>query len=150
MSSGTHLLGLINDLLDIAKYDAGMMNLRFYPFHLPSLLKDSMILVRERAAEHHIALELDIADDIDIVVGDEQRIKQILINLLSNAVKFTPDRGRVGVRAVRAAQQIEIAVWDTGVGIAPEHQQDIFVEFQQVRRLASGYENTYPLPNRPE
>ena len=134
MSSGTHLLGLINDLLDMAKHDAGMMNLRLESFNLSSLLQDCLVLVRERALEHGIALALDVAEDIETVLGDEQRIKQIVINLLSNAVKFTPNQGRVGIQAARVDQQIEIAVWDTGIGIAPEHQRDIFSEFQQFGR----------------
>lgn len=87
---------------------------------------------------HGITLTLDISEDIDIVIGDERKVKQILFNLLSNAVKFTPDKGTVGIRATKADAGVQIAVWDTGVGIAPDDQQRIFEEFQQVGRGLTG------------
>ena len=89
-------------------------------------------MVKERAMSHHIQLSLDIADEIDMVIGDERKVKQILFNLLSNAMKFTPDSGAVGIRAQTVGDEIQVAIWDTGVGIAPEDQQRVFEEFQQV------------------
>src|SRR5712692_8936570 len=132
LSSGHHLLSLINDILDLSKVEAGKMELEPGVFNLRELLEGSLVMVKERALAHGIALSLDIADDIDTFSGDERKVKQILFNLLSNAVKFTPDKGKVGITAKKTASAVQIAVWDTGVGIAAEDQQRIFEEFQQV------------------
>ncbi len=92
------------------------------------------MVVRERALRHDIRLSLDMADNVDTVAADERKVKQIVFNLLSNAVKFTPDKGQVGIRARKFDALVEIAVWDSGVGIALEDQQRIFEEFQQIER----------------
>jgi predicted ATPase/signal transduction histidine kinase/glutathione S-transferase len=132
LTSGTHLLSLINDLLDLAKLDARMMELQRDTFSLQPLLERSLVMVQERAAERSITLSLEVADDLDTVTADARRVQQIMLNLLSNAVKFTPDHGSVGITATQAGDRVRIAVWDTGVGIAPEDQQRIFEEFQQI------------------
>jgi len=90
--------------------------------------------VRERAQRHGIALSLDVADGVDEIVADERKFKQILLNLLTNAVKFTPDGGRVAVLARRAGDLLEVAVRDTGIGIAKDDQEAVFEEFRQVGR----------------
>jgi GAF domain-containing protein len=131
-ASGQHLLSLINDILDLSKIEAGRMELAPAPFHLPSALENAVILVRERAARHGIALHLDLDPRLDEVVGDERKVKQVLLNLLSNAVKFTPEGGRITLKAGRKDSVVEIAVSDTGIGIAPEDQAAIFEEFRQV------------------
>jgi len=131
-ASGQHLLSLINDILDLSKIEAGRMELTPAPFHLPSALDNAVTLVRERAARHGIALELDLDPHLGEFVGDERKIKQVLLNLLSNAVKFTPEGGRISLKAGRRDGMVEIAVTDTGVGIAPEDQAAIFEEFRQV------------------
>src|SRR5262245_6556822 len=79
-----------------------------------------------------------MADDLSVITGDERKVKQILFNLLSNAVKFTPDKGKVGIVTKRVNSAVQIAVWDTGIGIAPENQQRIFEEFQQVGHGLAG------------
>ncbi len=132
LSSGHHLLSLINDILDLSKVEAGKMELEPGVFNLRELLEGSLVMVKERALAHGIALSLDIADDIDTFSGDERKVKQILFNLLSNAVKFTPDKGKVGITAKKTDVAVQVAVWDTGIGIAAEDQQRIFAEFQQV------------------
>jgi signal transduction histidine kinase len=131
-ASGQHLLSLINDILDLSKIEAGHMELIRAPFHLPTALDNAVILVRERAARHGIALELDLDPRLAEVVGDERKVKQVVLNLLSNAVKFTPESGRIRLRAGQRDGAVEIAVTDTGVGIAPEDQGAIFEEFRQV------------------
>ena len=95
-------------------------------------LQQSLSLVRERANRIGITLRLEVDPGIGECVADERKFKQIMLNLLSNAVKFTPERGTVTVRARRTNRQVEIAVADTGVGIAPGHLQLIFEEFRQV------------------
>jgi GAF domain-containing protein/HAMP domain-containing protein len=134
-SSGRHLLALINDILDLSKIEAGRMDLDVEDFDVAEALANAMTLVRERAHSHAIALDLDAAPDIGEIRADQRKFKQILLNLLSNAVKFTPDGGRVDVRARRLpGGTLEVAVCDTGVGIAPADQQVVFEEFRQVGR----------------
>jgi GAF domain-containing protein len=132
LSSGRHLLSLINDILDLSKIEAGRMELTTAKFNLPLALENALTLVKERAARHGIALAVDIDPALGEFVGDERKIKQILLNLLSNAVKFTPEGGRIGVRAALTDGTVEIAVSDTGIGIAPKDQEAIFEEFRQV------------------
>jgi signal transduction histidine kinase len=88
--------------------------------------------VRERATKHGINLDVKIDERLAEFVGDERKIKQILLNLLSNAVKFTPEGGRIGINARQADGSVEISVSDTGIGISPEDQAKIFEEFRQV------------------
>ena len=132
--SGRHLLSLINDILDLSKIEAGRMELELSSFHLPTALSNAMTLIRERAQRHGIQLELEIDEQLGEVNADERKFKQIMLNLLSNAVKFTPDGGKVEVSAKRANGAVEVAVCDTGIGIAPEDQALVFEEFRQVGR----------------
>jgi len=133
-SSGRHLLSLINDILDLSKVEAGRMELEPARFDVPTAIGNAMTLVRERAQRHGIALGVDVAPDVGEIVADERKFKQILLNLLTNAVKFTPDGGRVDVLARRAGDALEVAVRDTGIGIAKEDRQAVFEEFRQVGR----------------
>ncbi len=131
-ASGQHLLSLINDILDLSKIEAGRMELAPVPFHLPTALENAVTLVKERAARHGITLALDLDPRLGELVGDERKVKQVLLNLLSNAVKFTPEGGRISLKAGLTDGAVEIAVSDTGIGIAPEDQAAIFEEFRQV------------------
>jgi len=133
LSSGRHLLSLINDILDLSKVEAGRAELQLEPFNLPLAMENAMTLVRERANRHGITLTLTVDERLGEFVADERKFRQILLNLLSNAVKFTPDGGRVGVNAVQAHGCAEVSVSDTGIGIAPEDQEAIFEAFHQVR-----------------
>jgi signal transduction histidine kinase len=130
-SSGTHLLSLINDILDLSKIEAGKMDLELSRFDLGEALENSMTLIRERASKNNVNLALERAGAVGEWVADERKFKQIMLNLLSNAVKFTPHGGLVSVRAQRFDSRIEIAVSDTGIGIKPEDQQLVFEEFRQ-------------------
>ena len=132
LSSGQHLLSLINDILDLSKVEAGRMELHLAPFNLPLAIESAVSLVRERASRHGISLSLSVDDALGEVVADERKVRQIFLNLLSNAVKFTPDGGRVEVKAALAGDWADIAVRDTGIGIAPEDQAAVFEEFRQV------------------
>ncbi len=130
-TSGHHLLSLINDILDLSKIEAGRMELDLATVNLPMLLDNCTTLLRERASRQGLALALDIEDGVGDWVADMRKVKQIVVNLLSNAVKFTPAGGRVTLRARRVGQAVEIAVVDTGVGIAQDQQALVFEEFRQ-------------------
>jgi len=133
-SSGRHLLNLINDILDLSKVEAGRMELDLSTFDLPTAIANAMTLIRERAQNHGIAMAQDVAPELGEIVADERKFKQILLNLLSNAVKFTPDGGRIEVRACANGDNLVVAVHDTGIGIAPDDQEAVFEEFRQVGR----------------
>jgi two-component system, NtrC family, sensor kinase len=132
LSSGRHLLSLINEILDLSKVEAGRMELEVATFDLPLAIDNARTFVRERATKHGINLDVTVDDRLGEFVGDERKIKQILLNLLSNAVKFTPEGGRIGIKAKQADGSVEISVSDTGIGISPEDQAKIFEEFRQV------------------
>ena len=110
------------------------MELELSDFDLPTALQNALTLVRERAQNHGIALELRVEEKVGQIRADERKLKQIVLNLLSNAVKFTPDGGRVEVSAHRNGEAVEVSVSDTGIGIAPEDQAAVFEEFRQVGR----------------
>jgi GAF domain-containing protein/anti-sigma regulatory factor (Ser/Thr protein kinase) len=130
--SGKHLLSLINDILDLSKIEAGRMELETAEFDLRTALDNALTLVRERAQRGGVALRLETDPALRTVDGDERKLKQVVLNLLSNAVKFTPRGGTVSVAAKRVDGVAEIAVSDTGVGIAPADQEAIFEAFRQV------------------
>ena len=134
-ASGHHLLTLINDVLDLAKIEAGRMELDLSCFDLGLLLENSLTLVRERAQRNGLALSLAVDDGLAEWVADARKVKQVVVNLLSNAVKFTPTGGRVAVVARRLGDGeqavCEISVSDTGVGIAAAEQALVFEEFRQ-------------------
>jgi signal transduction histidine kinase len=132
LGSGRHLLALINEILDLSKVEAGRMELDLAAFDLPLAIDNARTFVRERATTHGITLDVDVDERLGEFVGDERKIKQILLNLLSNAVKFTPEGGRIGINAIQSNGAVEISVTDTGIGIAPEDQPRIFEEFRQV------------------
>jgi GAF domain-containing protein len=141
-ASGQHLLSLINDILDLSKIEAGRMELELAEFHLPQAIENALVLVRERALRRGITLEQSIGSRLGEIQGDERKVKQVLLNLLSNAIKFTPEGGRIEVRAKRVNGSVEVSVSDTGVGIAPEDQEAIFKEFRQVGTTEKKVEGT--------
>jgi two-component system, NtrC family, sensor kinase len=132
LTSGRHLLSLINEILDLSKVEAGRMELEVATFDLPLAIDNARTFVRERATKHGITLDVAVDERLGDYVGDERKIKQILLNLLSNAVKFTPEGGRIGINAKQTNGAVEISVTDTGIGIAPEDQPKVFEEFRQV------------------
>jgi signal transduction histidine kinase len=131
LSSGNHLLALINDVLDLSKVEAGQVELEVAPFSLRDALERGVVMVRERATRDGVEVALATTRGVDVVEGDERRIRQVIFNLLSNAVKFTPAGGVVDVSASRVDGEVRVSVADTGPGIAPEDHNRIFEEFQQ-------------------
>jgi signal transduction histidine kinase len=118
------------------------MDLELAEFHLPQAIDNALVLVRERALRRGITLDQSIDPRLGEIQGDERKIKQVLLNLLSNAIKFTPEGGRVEVRAEPVDEHVQVAVRDTGVGIAPEHHEAVFEEFQQVGTAEKRAEGT--------
>ena len=131
LSSGNHLLSLINDVLDLSKIEAGQVELEIAAFSLREALERGVVMVREPAVKKDVRLSLEVAPDVDILTGDARRLRQVVFNLLSNAVKFTPAGGSVTVAATRVDGEVQVSVTDTGPGIAPADQERIFDEFQQ-------------------
>jgi signal transduction histidine kinase len=138
LTSGRHLLSLINDLLDLSKIEAGRMELALSRFDGRATLEDAVMLVRARASERTIALDVGIDEHLGELVADERKVRQIILNLLSNAIKFTPEGGRITLTARVVADAVEIAIADTGIGIAKEHQDIIFEAFRQVGEASAG------------
>jgi signal transduction histidine kinase len=130
--SGQHLLALINDILDLSKIEAGRVELDLAPFDLGMAIANTLSLVRERAHRRSIAMRCGMHEPAPTVHADERKVKQVLLNLLSNALKFTPEGGSVDVSTRGTDQWVEVAVADTGVGIAPENLEAVFEEFRQV------------------
>ena len=137
--SGTHLLELINDILDLAKIEAGQMSVDRVPVAVSYLCSSSVPFVQAQAQAKGITLRLEVPDTLPDVLGDERRLRQVLINLLNNAVKFTPDGGTVTLAAQRLEAQREgedprlrLTVSDTGIGIAPADLDQLFQPFVQI------------------
>ncbi|MBU1376023.1 MAG: PAS-domain containing protein [Alphaproteobacteria bacterium] len=135
LSSGQHLLALINDILDMSKIEAGKLTLRFEPVCLEEIAEDALRLVRNRAESAGLSLILDFVDLPD-VEADHRAVKQVLLNLLSNAIKFTPRGGRVTVRGERRedplGERVRISVQDTGIGISATDLERLAKPFEQV------------------
>jgi signal transduction histidine kinase len=133
LEAGRHLLSLINDVLDLAKVEAGSMELELSQVAIPEVLQSAVSLHSERASRGRIELSLTTEPQQITISADGRRVRQIVFNLVSNAVKFTPAQGRVDVSARLDDGRVEIAVADTGPGIAPEELETIFEEFKQAR-----------------
>ena len=155
LTSGRHLLRLINDILDLSKVEAGKMELHPEPVSLHEVTEGVLATVKSLVAKKQLRVVSDVSADLPPAWADPPRLKQILYNLLSNAIKFTPAGGRVAVtaRSVSARkpgetqvnqeteehaprQFLEVSVTDTGVGISAEHLERIFLEFEQVMDAA--------------
>ncbi len=132
LTSGKHLLSLINQILDMAKVEAGKMKLALSSLPMKSLLNEIPMLVADMVSKKKIEMLLEIAEGLPNIEADELKVKEIIYNLLSNAVKFTPEGGKIGIRAKRVDSEIEVVVWDTGIGIAPENMEKIFEGFFRV------------------
>ncbi|HEY9295324.1 MAG TPA: ATP-binding protein, partial [Phormidium sp.] len=143
-SSGQYLLELINDILDMSRIEAGRLELNPQIVFINEISENVISLIRERAIAQGLSLEVEIASDLEYLVADPIRLKQILINLLSNAVKFTP-KGSVGLRVYRSHEtvngcttdEVNFTVWDTGIGIDPSDQVKLFSPFSQIHTSLS-------------
>jgi signal transduction histidine kinase len=129
--NGKHLLGLINDVLDLSKIEAGQLTLAIEDYSMAALVKQAVATTESLARTKGLALTAQVQDGLPLGRGDERRLTQVLLNLIGNAVKFT-DKGEVAVTAEVADGRFTVAVRDTGPGIAEADQARIFEEFQQV------------------
>jgi signal transduction histidine kinase len=129
--SGRHLLGLINDVLDLSKMEAGQLTLALEEYSLAEVVQTVYSAVESLAAEKQLALTLSMAPDLPVGRGDERRISQVLLNLVGNAIKFT-EAGEVGMKAIASDGQFVVSVSDTGPGISEADRETIFEEFQQL------------------
>ncbi len=129
--SGRHLLGLINDVLDLSKIEAGQLALSLNDYSMRDVVQAVVSAVESLASEKHLALKVSLPADLPAGRGDDRRITQVLLNLVGNAIKFT-DAGEVRVEAIAKDGQFMVSVADTGPGIAEADQRRIFEEFQQV------------------
>jgi signal transduction histidine kinase len=132
--SGHHLLSLINDILDLAKIEAGQITLDINKVDINSVCQASLRMVKQLAQKKNQEVLLDIENDFGLMWADERRLKQMIVNLLSNAVKFTPDSGRIGleVRGDRTGNKVSITVWDSGIGIKEQDLERLFKPFIQL------------------
>ncbi len=142
ITSANHLLALINDVLDLSKVEAGQVELQVAPFSLQDALERGVSMVREQATTEGVQVTLHKNGGLDVVSGDERRIRQVIFNLLSNAVKFTPTGGQVDVSAKRVNGEMRVSVADSGLGIAADDLERIFEEFQQTEAGVRQHEGT--------
>jgi signal transduction histidine kinase len=136
--SGRHLLELLNEILDLSKVEAGQMELELGESSIREALEHGVAMVRERASRQRLSLDVVVDPNVDVVVADPLRLKQVILNLLTNAVKFTPTGGRIEARAQRVDGEILVSVEDSGIGIAEDDLERIFESFQQGPRSGSG------------
>ena len=130
-SSGEQLLALINDILDLAKIEAGKMQVRVSEFSIYDICEGLLTMFRPMAEKKNIELRGILAPDVPLLRQDVVKLQQILSNLLSNAVKFTPEGGRVLLKVEADTTHVTLTVTDTGVGIAAEEQELVFEKFRQ-------------------
>ncbi|NQU59686.1 MAG: PAS-domain containing protein [Rhodospirillales bacterium] len=132
-NSGKHLLELINDILDIARIERGLLELNEKKLDVPLLMASCQRLVYDRAFDAGVELKTEVSKALPPLLADELRIKQILLNLLSNAIKFTPQGGSINFKAdIDEEEHFQLSVADTGIGIAPEHIETALTDFGQV------------------
>jgi len=132
LSSGKHLLSLINDILDLSKVEAGKIDIRPESLRLADVVDDAVTTVRTMLNDSRHELAITIAEDLPPVYGDRNRLKQILLNLLSNAIKFTPDGGKLYLETNRKGNVCQVSMVDNGIGIRQEDQTFIFEPFIQL------------------
>ncbi|MDZ7705116.1 MAG: ATP-binding protein [Trueperaceae bacterium] len=143
LTSGQHLLSLINDVLDLSKIEAGRLELEPETLSATDIARGSLGVVQERAQKHDLSLRTELPDTPATLVADPRKLKQMLYNYLSNAVKFTPKGGSIVLHVEDAADEVRFEVTDTGIGIAPEDHAKLFRAFSQVdSSLTRNYEGT--------
>ena len=137
LSSGQHLLAVINDILDLSKIEANQLEVQWESINVPALCRSVITLVREKASDKGLELRLDLDAHATTMVADSLRLKQMLFNLLSNALKFT-SFGKVGLQVKHQNKYLHFTVWDTGIGISKEEQTQLFQPYSQIANVVAG------------
>ncbi|AFZ32582.1 histidine kinase [Gloeocapsa sp. PCC 7428] len=137
LTSGQHLLALLNDILDLSKIEANQLEINKETVNIPEVCRSAISLVKEKASDKNLQLQLDIDANATTLVADSLRLKQMLFNLLSNALKFT-NKGAVGLQVKQKGVFIHFTVWDTGTGIAKEKQPQLFQAYVQISNVVAG------------
>ncbi|MDP3260602.1 MAG: response regulator, partial [Thermodesulfovibrionales bacterium] len=144
LTSGRHLLHLVNNILDLAKIEAGRIELSYETFSVKAVIDEVLMVIRHLADKNLIEVKTDISYEVSNFTADKVKFKQILYNLLSNAIKFTPESGKVGIKvekligrdlvpwAIKGQEFLKLSVWDTGIGIRPDDKERVFEEFEQI------------------
>ncbi|HEY9806627.1 MAG TPA: ATP-binding protein, partial [Candidatus Obscuribacterales bacterium] len=138
-TSGQHLLDLINDILDLSRLEADRLELEFQHIFINDICESAISFIQERAEIQNLRLEMEVEPDLEYIVADPRRLKQMLLNLMTNAVKFTPT-GAVGLKVYRSCKRrsdnipdtVNFLVWDTGIGISEADQAVLFQPFSQI------------------
>jgi signal transduction histidine kinase len=131
IASGRHLLGLINDLLDMAKIEAGKIEIRPVPTEIAGLVYEVENVIGSLARAKNIEMATDVDADVPLALVDPSRLRQVLFNLVSNAIKFTPEGGRITIDVVNLEQSVTISVSDTGPGLLPDEAERIFQPYER-------------------
>lgn len=137
LSSGQHLLAVINDILDLSKIEANQLEVQWESVNVPVLCRSVIALVREKASDKGLELCLELDANVTTMVADSLRLKQMLFNLLSNALKFT-SFGKVGLQVKHKDNFLHFTVWDTGIGISKEEQTQLFQPYSQIANVVAG------------
>ncbi|MBW4443600.1 MAG: PAS domain-containing sensor histidine kinase [Plectolyngbya sp. WJT66-NPBG17] len=130
--SGQHLLGLINDVLDLSKVEAGQLRLELAPLVVDEVCEKTLTFVNEQARIRGLTLTSSIEPNLEPLMADELRLRQMLLNLLSNAIKFSNEGGEIGLNVKMCGESLHLTVWDQGIGIPEDKQHLLFHPFQQV------------------
>jgi len=130
--AGDRLVGLIDDILDLATIEAGYLDLIMEPFNVYKTLKGLHELTKEWGLKKSITVNIDCAEDIGMLQADERRIKQIMLNLIHNSLNFTPEKGAITIAAKREEENVILTVRDTGVGISNQDMERIFEPFERI------------------
>ncbi len=130
--SGKYLLSLINDVLDMAKVEAGKMSLQLSEVSVPEVVSEVSMLMQEMVIQKNMNLLIEISSDISRIRVDERKLKEIIYNLCSNAIKFTPISGRIGIKSFRKGHEVMFEIWDTGIGIDPNNLELVLEPFTRI------------------
>jgi PAS domain S-box-containing protein len=134
-AAGQHLTGLIGDLLDLSRIEAGKLELQKDEVSIQDLIEKCSRMLAEKASAHSLTMHVVVPEDLEKIVADERRIMEVVLNLLGNALKYTPDGGEVGIRAEDVGDELQITVWDTGIGIGEKDMNLLFQPFQRIETM---------------
>lgn len=140
LESGRQIHSLVNDVIDLAKIEAGKMELKLDEISIEKIIDNCVNIFQERVNQKGISLRKNIHGKLRKIKADPLRLKQVINNLLANAIRFTPPGGQIEINALQENHHLQITIWDTGVGVPPEYQECIFIPFEQGCHSLAGNE----------